>query len=70
MNNVGTRGNLVWNAVTRVPANKETVARFQLQPGDVIFNNTNSTELVGKSAVFHGYAEPVVFSNHFTRLRP
>src|SRR5206468_1601106 len=36
---------------------------------DVLFNNTNSTELVGKSSIFLGHSEPVTFSNHFTRLR-
>ena len=35
----------------------------------MLFNNTNSTELVGKSALFSGYSEPIVYSNHFTRLR-
>ncbi len=34
-----------------------------------MFNNTNSTELVGKTAIFLGHHEPVTFSNHFTRLR-
>ncbi len=42
---------------------------FGLRPGDVLFNNTNSAELVGKSALFDRFDEPVVFSNHFTRLR-
>jgi len=69
MNNVDTRGNLVWNEVLRVPADAGTVQRFQLISGDVMFNNTNSTELVGKSALFCEYDEPVVYSNHFTRLR-
>jgi type I restriction enzyme S subunit len=55
--------------VLRVPADAETVERFKLQPGDVLFNNTNSTELVGKSALFANHDEPVTFSNHFTRLR-
>jgi len=32
-------------------------------------SNFNSTELVGKSALFSGYTEPIVYSNHFTRLR-
>jgi restriction endonuclease S subunit len=36
----------------------------------VLFNNTNSTEQVGKSALFLGFDEPISFSNHFTRLRP
>lgn len=69
MNNVDTRGNFVWDEVLRVPANAVTVERYRLNPGDVMFNNTNSTELVGKSALFYEYDEPVVYSNHFTRLR-
>lgn len=70
MNNVDTRGNLVWDEVLRVPADAVTIDQYRLIPGDVMFNNTNSTELVGKSALFEGYDEPVVFSNHFTRIRP
>jgi type I restriction enzyme S subunit len=69
MNNVGIRGNLVWDEFIRVPADSLTVQKCRLLAGDVVFNNTNSTELVGKSALFSGYGEPVVYSNHFTRLR-
>jgi len=69
MNNVNTGGNLVWDEFIRVPAEENTIARFQLMNGDVVFNNTNSVELVGKSALFQEYTEPVVYSNHFTRLR-
>jgi type I restriction enzyme, S subunit len=39
-----------------------------LKRGDVVFNNTNSPELVGKTALFDGEDEPA-FSNHMTRLR-
>jgi type I restriction enzyme S subunit len=46
------------------------MSRYWLQPNDVLFNNTNSAELVGKSSLFYGYQEEVVFSNHFSRLRP
>jgi len=69
MNNVDTRGNFVWDDVLRVPHEANDIEQFQIVPGDVLFNNTNSTELVGKSAVFEGYVEPIVYSNHFTRLR-
>ena len=69
MNNVDTRGNLVWNGFIRVPADAASMRKYQLRPGDVMFNNTNSTALVGKSAIFESHSEPVVFSNHFTRLR-
>ncbi|MFC4899984.1 restriction endonuclease subunit S [Streptosporangium amethystogenes subsp. fukuiense] len=37
--------------------------------GDVLFNNTNSPELVGKTALVTS-VEPLAFSNHMTRLRP
>lgn len=37
--------------------------------GDVLFNNTNSVELVGKTVYFDGHKEKVTFSNHVTRLR-
>jgi type I restriction enzyme S subunit len=35
-----------------------------------LFNATNSPDLVGKTAFFGGCDEPVVYSNHFIRLRP
>ena len=47
---------------------KNVSERDYLQSGEVLFNNTNSTLLVGKSAVFR---EPVaaICSNHVTPLR-
>jgi type I restriction enzyme S subunit len=39
-----------------------------LRRGDVIFNNTNSPALVGKTAIYDD-DEPRAFSNHMTRLR-
>ena len=69
MNNVDLNGKLDLSDCTRVPATKSQIAQFQLTVGDVLFNNTNSRELVGKTALFRGYSEPVLFSNHFTRLR-
>lgn len=39
-----------------------------IRSGDVLFNNTNSPELVGKTAVYTDDA-PRAFSNHMTRLR-
>lgn len=69
MNNLDTRGNFVWTEVLRVPRDATDIDQYQIMPGDVLFNNTNSTELVGKSALFESYLEPLVYSNHFTRLR-
>jgi len=69
MNNVTNRGGFDWGSVVRVPADRETIETYRLLEEDVVFNNTNSTELVGKTALFEAYCEPVLFSNHFTRLR-
>lgn len=40
----------------------------RLSAGDILFNNTNSPELVGKTALFEDNDSPA-FSNHMTRLR-
>ncbi len=69
MNNVTTDGTLDWGNVLRVPASRREIDKYRLRAGDVLFNSTNSPELVGKTALFRGYPEPVVFSNHFVRLR-
>jgi type I restriction enzyme S subunit len=69
MNNVTSDGSFDWSSLTRVPADRTAIDSFTLQPGDVLFNATNSAALVGKTALFVAYPEPVVFSNHFTRLR-
>ncbi|MFJ6481523.1 restriction endonuclease subunit S [Streptomyces sp. NPDC091682] len=41
----------------------------RVKEGDVLFNNTNSPALVGKTAVVAGL-QPLAYSNHMTRLRP
>lgn len=41
---------------------------IRLEAGDILFNNTNSPELVGKTALFEDEDSPA-FSNHMTRLR-
>ena len=69
MNNVGTDGSLDLVDVIRIPVSSNQISRYCLQADDVLFNNTNSTELVGKSTLLPGHDEPVLFSNHFTRLR-
>jgi restriction endonuclease S subunit len=69
MNNVSTEGAIDWSEIRRVPANGRKTERYALAPGDVVFNSTNSPDLVGKTALFSGFKEPVVFSNHFLRIR-
>lgn len=69
MNNVTADGLLDWSKIRRVETPKK-VEDLLLRSGDVVFNATNSPELVGKNAYFESFAEAVTFSNHFLRLRP
>ena len=69
MNNISVDGAFSLNAVRRVPHADTDLHRFAVASGDILFNATNSPELVGKAALFPGHSEPVVYSNHFLRLR-
>jgi type I restriction enzyme S subunit len=69
MNNITKDGVVDLTKIRRIPRSKCSLESFQLRTGDVLFNATNSPELVGKSAVFEDCGEPTVFSNHFLRLR-
>ncbi len=70
MNNITTEGQLDLSKKRRVPRDSRNIDRYLVESGDVLFNATNSPDLVGKTAYFPGFEEPAVFSNHFLRLRP
>jgi type I restriction enzyme M protein len=67
--NVTERGQFTWEGVKRITeaefAGKEDYA---LRPGDILFNNTNSKELVGKTCLIEESIRGG-FSNHMTRIR-
>ncbi|MFI6806408.1 restriction endonuclease subunit S [Streptomyces luteogriseus] len=69
MNNITRSGELDLNKKRYVPAGQKSTANTLLHSGDVLFNATNSPDLVGKTLLFPGLDEPTVFSNHFLRLR-
>lgn len=68
MNNVTTDGRLIFDSYLKVPV-PESLDEWLLKKGDFLFNNTNSIDLVGKSAIFFNAPCPCTFSNHFTRIR-
>lgn len=70
MNNLTTEGTLDFSKLRRVPQDIQNISKYHLSAGDVLFNATNSPELVGKTAFFPGHHEVAVYSNHFVRLRP
>lgn len=62
-------GNLRTNDLDRIEDESCDPSEFELEPGDILFNRTNSAELVGKSAVFRGAAEPITFASYLVRLK-
>lgn len=62
--NLGPQGSFVFEKNVFVP---DEARHKRLQKGDVIFNNTNSQELVGKSAYWDIDLE-ATYSNHITVL--
>lgn len=67
-NNVSPNGAIDLSEVKHVPATKSQLKRYLLAKGDVLFNNTNSPALVGKTALF-AEDDSYLFSNHMTRVR-
>jgi len=48
-------------------SNKEEIQKYILYKGDVLFNRTNSPELVGKTALYNG-SIPSIFAGYLIRL--
>jgi len=66
--NVNETGRIDLSDMKYVPYSQADRDERLLREGDVVFNNTNSPELVGKTA-HYDLPEPRAFSNHMTRLR-
>lgn len=69
MHNFTRDGSLDLSKRRRVNATPRQLESQSVIARDVLFNSTNSPELVGKSALIGDLDEPAVFSNHFLRLR-
>lgn len=69
MNNISVDGNVDFSLIRRIPKTIADEKNRWLKPGDVLFCNTNSTELVGKTCLFKGWEEPCTYSNHLTLIR-
>jgi len=68
MNNITTDGRVILDEYLKVPIPKN-IENYLLKPGDILFNNTNSVDLIGKTAIFRGECGFCTYSNHITRIR-
>ena len=57
---------LDWNDLVYT-SDRTEIERYALRPGDVLFNRTNSPELVGKTAIYHG-EQPALFAGYLIRV--
>ncbi|HEX7681802.1 MAG TPA: restriction endonuclease subunit S [Thermoanaerobaculia bacterium] len=62
-------GELVLDSLKHLPVSHREFPALLLEKGDVLFNRTNSAELVGKSAVYRGNPSPCSFASYLIRLR-
>jgi len=68
MNNIKD-GYLDYSNLKHVILSKKNKESLLLVDGDILFNRTNSKELVGKCAVFHS-SDEYVFASYLIRVRP
>lgn len=60
-------GSLDWQDLV-FTSDAAEIAKYKLSDGDVLFNRTNSPELVGKSAVFRGKRD-AIYAGYLIRVR-
>lgn len=60
-------GKLDWSDLVYTSDSKE-IEKYTLSLGDVLFNRTNSPELVGKTAVYNG-EKPAIYAGYLIRIR-
>nr|WP_255536355.1 restriction endonuclease subunit S [Pacificimonas pallii] len=63
------RGELDWTNLKFLPSDHSEFPGLFLDEDDVLFNRTNSFELVGKSAVFRGRERPASYASYLIRLK-
>ncbi len=69
MGNITGDGRLVIDDLKYLPAKHPEFPELLLEAGDLLFNRTNSAELVGKSAVYLGTPHPCSFASYLIRVK-
>ncbi|MDB2475469.1 N-6 DNA methylase [Paracoccaceae bacterium] len=49
--------------------NHDDFKKLELHDGDILFNRTNSPELVGKASIFRGHSQPSIFAGYLVRVK-
>jgi type I restriction enzyme S subunit len=57
-----------WNSLRRLRLDDKKIAKYRLNPQDIIINRVNSPDYLGKSALVEGLQGDVVFESNMMRL--
>lgn len=68
MNNITPSGDMDFTDLKYMNLDESEHERYLVRAGDVLFNRTNSAELVGKTAIFR-QTEPMAYAGYLIRLR-
>jgi type I restriction enzyme S subunit len=68
MGNITSEGEILYSNLKYVSSQISDLPKLYLQNGDLVFNRTNSYELVGKSGVFEN-SEPFTLASYLIRVR-
>lgn len=63
-------GTVVPDSPKRIPEESEELPALYLKKFDLLYNRTNSAELVGKTGIFLGQDDTATFASYLIRLRP
>ena len=68
MNNITRTGEMDFTDLKFMNLDASLYDRYLVRAGDILFNRTNSAELVGKTGIFRE-AKPMAYAGYFIRLR-
>ncbi len=68
MNNIQD-GRVILDGLKYVPETLDELPNLYLETDDLLFNRTNSYELVGKTGIFKGPSDRFTFASYLIRLR-
>ncbi len=63
-------GSVIWGNEKRIPQASSELPELYLRKFDLLYNRTNSAELVGKTGIFLGEDNAMTFASYLIRLRP
>lgn len=68
MNNLTDNGQLDLSDLKRIDMLDEQAEKYMVKKGDILFNRTNSIDLVGKTALFN-LNNPMIIAGYLIRIR-